>query len=330
MRNQLLTLVSILVRCGMIPAPDSSRFSTTMMLLGRLDGRLQNSPATDIFLARARLDGAAALAGLAGVPIDVRSLQEWIAGRCPPPRASEGLNDPISVSAVFHFALSRDEDTRDPVLQATLNMLRSVLDDRVEVEKYGREDLAHFGPLWRTLREIADMPYPRPDLMTIAHRVIELMRVTHEAPGDGPQVLALDGRSLDLPPRPRDRNWLVATALPRMLHRAGITMQVIPSLILLPKLMPPTSADLVKMMERALRKAVDAGLRDLDRIERQAAGIQANIHATKRSRAPLLSRLQIAYPGLQPKAVARLLDVSPQGARKLLAAIEHQRRSTST
>ncbi|BBF72708.1 hypothetical protein SBA_pBAR4_0170 (plasmid) [Sphingomonas bisphenolicum] len=53
-----------------------------MLLLGRLDGRLQNSPWADIWLARARLQGAAQLAGLAGVPIDVRHLQDWICGRC--------------------------------------------------------------------------------------------------------------------------------------------------------------------------------------------------------------------------------------------------------
>ena len=31
---------------------------------------------------------------------------DWIAGRSPPPRASEGLNDPISVAAIFLIALS--------------------------------------------------------------------------------------------------------------------------------------------------------------------------------------------------------------------------------
>ena len=83
-----------------------------LLLLGRLDGRLHSSACADIYLARARLSGAAALAGLAGVPISVRDLQAWIAGRSPPPRASEGLNDPYSVAAIFHLALSRDEGLR--------------------------------------------------------------------------------------------------------------------------------------------------------------------------------------------------------------------------
>lgn len=299
---------------------DTPELAQTMLLLGRLDGRLQNSPATDIFLARARLDGAVALAGLAGVPIDVRSLQDWITGRSPPPRASEGLNDPISVSAIFHFAISRDEDTRDPVLRATLNVLRSVLDDRAEAETYGSDDLAYFGPMWRTVRDAIDLPFARADLLAIAQRVFELVALTEPSSGDGSEIVAIDGRSLDLPPRARDRNWLIAAALPRMLHRAGMTMRVIPSLVLLPKFLPPSPVALVDVLERALRKVIHAGLCDLDWIEREEARIRTGTQATKRSRAPLLSRLQIAYPGLQPKAVARLLSVSPQGARKLLTA----------
>lgn len=113
---------------------DNLRADDSLLLLGRLDGRLHGSPCADIFLARSRLEGATVLAGLAGVPIAVRDLQDWIAGRTPPPRASEGLNDPISVAAVFHLALSRDEDLKDSLGRATLNVLRTVLDDRTEAK----------------------------------------------------------------------------------------------------------------------------------------------------------------------------------------------------
>ncbi|MBA3896933.1 MAG: hypothetical protein H0X36_07320 [Sphingomonadaceae bacterium] len=68
----------------------------------------------------------------------------------------------------------------------------------------------------------------------------------------------------------------------------------------------------------AMRKAVNAGLHDLDLIERKARQI-AEEQTTKRSKAPLLARLLLAYPGLKPKAVSQLLKVTPQGARKLLA-----------
>lgn len=298
---------------------DNLRADDALLLLGRLDGRLQGSTCADIFLARSRLEGASALAGLAGVPIAVRDLQDWIAGRTPPPRSSEGLNDPISVAAIFHIALSRDEDLSDPLARATLNALRSVLDDRAEAETYATSDIAHFGPLWRQVQAAADAPFPTGDLLSVADRVFELAASTEPAPTSGWDVVSLDGRTLNLPPRGRDRNWLIAVAVPRMLYRAGFTTRVIPSCILLPKYLPPSPAELARLMVQAIGRTAQTGLRELESIERAAARIRSDLQVTKRSKAPLLARLQLSYPGLQPVAVARLLKVTPQGARKLLA-----------
>jgi len=294
------------------------------LLLGRLDGRLHSSACADIFLARSRLEGAATLAGLAGVPIAVRDLQEWIAGRSPPPRASEGLNDPISVAAIFHLALTRDEHANDPIGRATLNTLRSVLDDRAEAATYARDDLAHFGPLWREIRVAADAPFPSANLLSIAERTFALASLTAETAAASADVVSFDGRSLELPPRQRDRIWLIGVAMPRMLYRAGFTLRVVPSLVLLPKFLPPTPAALAATLAEALGRAAQAGLRELDAIERAAARIATDRAFTRRSKAPLLARLQLSYPGLQPAAVARLLNVTPQGARKLLASIDNR------
>lgn len=299
---------------------DLTRFDETMLLLGRLDGRLHNSSCADIFLARARLEGAAKLAVLAGVPIAVADLQAWIAGRTPPPRITEGLNDPLSVAAVFHLVISREEDDRDPLVRASLRTLRTVLDDRAEAETYGAGDLIYYGPLWRQIQQAANAPFPHRSLLGVAQRVFEMAELTGQAAADAAAVVSIDGRSFTLPPRAKDRNWLIATAVPQMLRAAGITLRVIPSLTLLPRFLPPSPASLEPMLCDALRRAVDGGLRDLDRIERAARKIDESA-ATKRSKAPLLARLQIAYPGLTAKAVVRLLGVTPQGARKLLAEV---------
>lgn len=298
-----------------------------MLRLGRLDGRLASHPLADIFLAKARLEGAAALAGLAGVPIDVRHLQDWIAGRTPPPRSSEGLNDPVSVAAIFHLAISRDEDSRDPVLRATLNVLRTVLDDRGEAAMWAGDDLAYFDPLWRRVREEADRPFAGGGIAAIARRVIDMADAMRDEGREGTEIVAVDGRTLTIPGRSRDRSWLFAAAVPHMLQRAGITTRVIPSLVLLPKFLPSSAEALADMMYAALGKAVEADLRALDRIERLAAGKLEAMSVTRRSRAPLLARLELAYPGLQPKAVAKLLGVTPQGARKLLAGVVAGRTS---
>lgn len=274
----------------------------------------------DVFLARARLEGAATLAGLAGAPIAVGDLQDWIAGRTPPPRASEGLNDPGSVAAVFHFAVSRDEGNRDPVLRATLNSLRAVLDDRSAAQMWGGEDLAYFGPLWRLVRAEADRPFEGGGLSAVAERIFEIAEMTREGTREGADVVTFDGRTLAIPARARDRNWLIAAVVPLILCRARITTSIIPSFVLLPKFLPESAAQLADIMHDALAKAVAAALGDLDRIEKLASRKLAAISVTRRSRAPLLARLEIAYPGLQPKAVARLLGITPQGARKLMLA----------
>ncbi|MBW8911323.1 MAG: hypothetical protein JF564_05440 [Sphingomonas sp.] len=298
----------------------AERRAETMLQLGRLDGRLRGSPCTDIFLAKARLHGAVALAGLAGVPIDISDLQDWITGRTPPPRASEGLNDPISVAAVFHLAISRDDDSRDPILRATLNALRTVLDDRSAAALWGGDDLAHYGPLWRIVRQQAALPFPKGGLRAIADRVFSLADLTRASSADAAEVVTVDGRALSLPSRAPDRNWLIAVAVPTMLFHARVTTRVIPSFVLLPKFLPATPAKLADMMAESLAKAVRAGLQELDAIETQAGNLVDLLSVTRRSRAPLLARLQLAYPGLQPKAVAQLLEISPQGARKLLLA----------
>lgn len=302
------------------PAPPQTSLAQAMLLLGRLDGRLQSSPWADIWLARARLHGAAQLAGLAGVPIDVAHLQDWICGRTAPPRASEGLNDPVSVAAVFHLAIAAGEQGRDPLARATLNVLRTVLDDRSEAEVWARSDLAYFGPAWRQARVDAQAPYPAPALQAVADRITAMLKTVVVAEQSAVDVTAIDGRTLTLEPRVRDRVWLVASHVPAMLHHAGLTLGMLPSLVLLPKFPPPDVGELTNVITRSLLVACQSSLKDLDWIERQGPKILA-MSATPRSRAPLLARLALAYPGLRPSAVARLLDVTPQGARKLVAKL---------
>jgi len=304
-------------------APSSSSNALceqAMLLLGRLDGRLQNSPWADIWLARARLQGAARLAGLAGVPIDVRHLQDWICGRTPPPRASEGLNDPVSVAAVFHLAIEAGVANAGPLARATLNVLRTVLDDRSEAEVWAGSDLAYFGPAWRQARIEAQAPYPSPSLRSVADRIAAMLNTVVDADQSAVDVTAIDGRTLTLEPRARDRAWLVASHVPAMLHHAGLTSGTLPSLILLPKFPPHKVGELTDVMMRSLLATCQSGLKDLDWIERQGSKTLA-VSATRRSRAPLLARLALAYPGLRPSAVARLLEVTPQGARKLVAKL---------
>lgn len=291
-------------------------------MLGRLDGRLANSPAADIWLARARLKGAAALAGIAGVPVTVRELQDWICGRAPPPRHSEGLNDALSVAALVHFALSASESRHDPIARATLNVSRTLLDDRKEAAAWAPEDLVRFGPAWRAAQALVEAPYPAPTLQAVAERLIAV-REGLDAPVSGGQLLtAADGRQLRLDPRQSDLSWVVAAHVPGALQAAGLALRRLPSFVQLPRFPATDSEALAVELGTMIGRQAVEGLAELDRLEARVARLPAELGVTRRSKAPLLMRLELAYPGLGRTAIARLLGISHQGATKLVAQLE--------
>lgn len=295
--------------------------SHALLLLGRLDGRLATSTVADIWLARARLQGATTLARAAGVPIDTRDLQNWIAGRTVPPRHSEGLNDPLSIAALFHFALSATEDSDDPLSRATINLSRSLLDDREEAALWGGDDLVRFGPVWREAGEALGAPYPSPSFMGIAERLIAVRRKVRLPLGDGILLTTADGRQWRMEVGRSELGWLAACYLPLALQRSGLALRILPSFTDIPRLISGDAEDLAQVLQGNVVKQALEGLRDLDRIERQMARLPADFKVTRRSRAPLLMRLELAYPGLSRVAVAQLLGISHQGATKLVAQV---------
>lgn len=299
----------------------SSSSEQALLLLGRLDGRLSNSPAADIWLARSRLKGAAMLASVAAVPISVKDLQDWICGRTPPPRYSEGLNDPLSIAALVHFALSASESQRDPVARATLNISRQLLDDRKEAQIWALDDLVRFGPAWRAVQAIVEAPYPETGVEMVAERLIAA-REGLAAPVSGGQLLTTaDGRQLQLDPRRADFGWVVAAHVPAALEASGLTLRRLPSFVDLPRFPAKDVTTLTEQIIAMIGRQAREGLAELDRLEARLRRLPQQLPVTKRSKAPLLMRLELAYPGLSKMAVARLLGISHQGATKLVSQI---------
>lgn len=294
-----------------IPSP------APLLLIGRLDGRLSGSPARDIWLGRARISATSTIASLAGLPVDTSDLLAWITGRTPPPRHSEGLNDPMSVAALTHFVLLAQEANGDAVAKGTLNALRTLLDDREEAQIWGREDLVLFGPAFRAAKARLAEPYPAPTLLAVAERLLAVHADLEIAPVGGRSVATIDGRQLNVDPRTFGTIWLLACHLPTALLSAGFTTQAIPSFVCLPKLFGATAWELASDLERRFGAAAMAGLRDLEAVERIDASLPKELGVTRRSKLPSLMRLEAAYPGMRVPAIARLLDISPQGAAKL-------------
>lgn len=295
------------------PAPASP-----LLLIGRLDGRLLGSPARDIWLARARVKAAATVAGIAGVPVDTAALLDWICGRTPPPRHNEGLNDPLSIAALMHFLLLA-EDSSDPVARASLNVLRTLLDDRAQAEMWGGDDLVRFGQTFREARKRLCAPHPSPTLISVAERLLAVHKELEISPTESRSVTTIDGRTLHVDPRSFGTVWLLACMLPSALAAAGFTLQHIPSFVWLPKFLSSGPAELAEELESALGRTAALGLTELDRLERIVATLPSDLGVTRRSKLPTLMRLEASYPGLRVPAIARLLGISPQGAAKLAA-----------
>lgn len=261
------------------------------------------------------------LATVASVPISVKDLQDWICGRSPPPRHSEGLNDPLSIAALVHFALTASEGQHDPIARATLNISRQLLDDRKEAEIWAADDLVRFGPSWRAVQVAVEAPYPTMAVEAVAERLIAA-RDGLVAPASGGQLLTTaDGRQLHIDPRRPDVGWVVAAYVPAALEASGLASRRLPSFVDLPRF-PGIDVDMLagQLFGMIGRQAAE-GLAELDRIEARLRRLPDELQVTRRSKAPLLMRLELAYPGLSKMAVARLLGISHQGATKLVAQL---------
>jgi hypothetical protein len=114
----------------------------------------------------------------------------------------------------------------------------------------------------------------------------------------------------------------VAAHLPAAFETAGLTLRRLPSFVDMPRFPGADVGVLTMQLTAMIGRQAKAGLADLDRIEARLRKLPQELQVTKRSKAPLLMRLGLAYPGLSKVAVARLLGISHQGATKLIAQLE--------
>ncbi|MFK4875316.1 hypothetical protein, partial [Novosphingobium sp. ZW T3_23] len=156
-----------------------------------------------------------------------------------------------------------------------------------------------------------------PGFLPLAERLIAVHNDLGLHAGAGRSVLTADGRRLDIDPRSFDTIWILGTLLPRAYITAGLTLRPLPCLAGLPRFLPEDPRVLADALRGRTLDMARLGLAELDRLERALLRITADLKVTKRSKAPLLARLQLAYPDLRVPAIARLLGMSPQGAVKL-------------
>jgi hypothetical protein len=293
-------------------------FETAFLALGRLDGRLTHSPAAQPWLIRARLEGTAIAACNAGVPVIASDLEAWIAGARNPPRATEGLNDPMSVAAVVYYYFSTLAPSRSANDIAVARLLRSILDYEREAQIWAGTDLIHYGPLWRVLSTIADAPGLDPTISSVSERMHEMMRLAIKAEGRR-QIAATsyDGRQFVISQDDR-RAWLISIMVPRLLQRAGITSNLIPSLVPTIRFHAGGVVGFADKLKECISHNVPSGNKALTAMERKIAGFDQAYRRTARSRLRMAAELGLALPSLSRQKLAIAVNSTPAGAGYLL------------
>jgi hypothetical protein len=293
-------------------------FETALLALGRLDGRLTHSPAAQPWLIKARLEGAAIAACNAGVPVTASDFEAWISGTRNPPRAAEGLNDPLSVAAVVYYYFTTLQQTRGANDIAVARLLRSILDYDGEAHTWAETDLIHYGPLWRALTTLANAPGLKPTISSVAARMQDMARVATKAEGRR-QIAATsyDGRQFVIAQDDR-RAWLVSVMVPRLLRRAGITTNLIPSLVPNIRFLDGGATDFAARLRYCIRHNVPAGNRALTALERKITGFDLTYRRTTRSRLRMAAELGLALPSLSRAKLAIAVNSTPAGAGYLM------------
>ncbi len=293
-----------------------------LLALGRLDGRLTHSPARTAWSIRARFEGAAITACNAGVPTDANAIEAWVAGLGSPPRASEGLNDPLGVAAIVHFffaSLAPASAGRDRQVR---RLLQGLFDAEAEASTWSGADLVHYGPLWRGLRKITDEPGLEPSLTSISGRLAQMARLVRRAADHSELVATLpDGRTISFG-HDHLRAWLVMIMVPTLLQRSGLSANLLPSLVPRHKFLCSSFAEWRDLLAECLFSQAPPAARSLDRMEREMSRLHERYRRTARSRLVDAAELRVALPSLTRNKLAIAVNATPAGAGYLMRQLE--------
>lgn len=285
-----------------------------LLMLGRLDGRLTHSPARTAWLIRARLEGAAISCGNAGVPTTSDDLEQWIAGTGQPPRTSEGLNDPLGIAAIVHFFFDTVEAGTAREDQTVRRLLASLFDSQAQGEAWAGADVVRYGPLWRSLRKLADEPGLEPTLTAVGARLMQMGRLATKAQASAQILVAFqDGHDIRFT-RDEPRCWLLTMMVPLLLHRAGLTVNLLPSLVPKQRLLCASAAEWAEVVSVCIAAEASLALKTLSANERRILGVQDKYQRTARSRLAQAAELKVALPSLSRKKLAIALNATPAGA----------------
>jgi hypothetical protein len=293
------------------------RDDTVFLQLGRLDGRLANSPARLAWQLNMRLRGMALAAENAGIPVELDDLRVWLSGRSMPPRHREGLNDPVAITTVAFYYIEALKAGGAAGDVAADEMLRSVFDHRQMALDWAPHELLNFKAVSLLLQQKCRVS----SIKEIAACCTKLLAVAFEYNPPGHPV-ALTANFPDFV-RTMPLAWLISIKLPLLLRDAGITKILMPNLV--PSMrhanLSPNQVETVVM--KRLATEIGFGHRELDRLEHIYLRFHsASSAATKRSRVRAAADIVFAFPNIRRTRLAGSIGTTPQGAGLLIKQID--------
>jgi hypothetical protein len=106
--------------------------------------------------------------------------------------------------------------------------------------------------------------------------------------------------------------------VPRLLQRAGITSNLIPSLVPTIRFLDGGTTDFAAILSQCISEKVPDGNKALTAMERKVAGFDQLYSRTARSRLRLAAELGLALPSLSRAKLAIAVNSTPAGAGYLL------------
>src|SRR3546814_17579515 len=132
----------------------------------------------------------------------------------------------------------------------------------------------------------------------MAQRLIDARGRLDAPVTEGHLVTTADGRQWRIDPRRFDMGWVLACHLPGALLAAGLSLRRLPSLVGLPRFMPDDAGSLAKAIAAMIARQAGQGLIEMDRLEAKMARLPKELRVTRRSKAQLIMRVDLAHPGI--------------------------------
>lgn len=302
----------------MVCSIDVAMENEVFLQLGRLDGRLAQSPARTVWAARMRMRAIAAASVAAGIPVEFRNIETWLATGSDMPRRREGLNDPLRLSTIAHLTLAAQDLAADELTLRASNFMTPMFNHRAVAIAHAPEEILALMVAHRATLGVANQR-GLPSITIIGERMTMLREAADVDLSRTFSVVDPRDRAIHFA-QSTPTMWLAATAVPLAFQRLGLTNILMPNLIPSLRIMQARSWS-AQGFSSFLWREVKVGAAELDRLE-QKMDVDRRRARTARSRLGAAATLRMAFPSITAARLAGALGTTVQGGGYLLRQLK--------